>query len=130
METQVQQKEYADATAARDMMTIQGSEAGSLAKTTNTDASYYQGSAVGRNISEFLQQLPKKIREFSNEYKLQVISFTLLVVMVIGLRFVLAVIDAINQVPLASTIFELIGIGYITWFVSRLFLAGTSGRSE
>lgn len=123
METKVQQKEYADPAAAKDMMSIQSSEAGTLATITSSDISDSQSSQIGRDISNFLQQLPKKIVDFSKEYKLQVISFAVLVVMVVFLRFVLAVINALNQIPLASTIFEVIGIGYTTWFVSRYFVA-------
>lgn len=129
METQVQQKEYSDATATKNTIEIQSSQAGSLAKITNPDAADTQASELGRQISDFLEQLPNRIVEFSHEYKLQVISFALLVVMVIGLRFVVAVIDAINQIPLASTFFELIGIGYVTWLVSRYFWTETAGRS-
>lgn len=125
METKVQQKEYADPAAAKDMMSIQSSEAGTLATITSSDISDSQSSQIGRDISNFLQQLPKKIVDFSKEYKLQVISFAVLVVMVVFLRFVLAVINALNQIPLASTIFEVIGIGYTTWFVSRYFVAQT-----
>jgi len=129
METKIQQKEYADISVAKNMMTFQGSEAGSLAKITNTDVSDTQGSEVGRKISEFLQQLPKNVVEFTHEYKLQVISFAFLVGMAIVLRFVLAVIDGIKQIPLAATFFEVIGIGYTTWFISRTFLAENVERS-
>ena len=128
METQIQQTEYADASTANNMMTIQSSEAGSLVKIPKTDTTHNKGSEIGRNISIFLHELPKNIAEFSSEYKLQVISFVLLVVMMIGLRFVVAIIGAINQIPLASTFFEVIGIGYVTWLVSRYFFTEATGR--
>jgi hypothetical protein len=34
----------------------------------------------------------------------------------------LAVLDAINDIPLLSPVFELVGIGYTAWFVYRYLL--------
>ncbi|MBD2448433.1 CAAD domain-containing protein [Nostoc sp. FACHB-152] len=129
METQIQQKEYAEPSLAKNIVTIQDSEPGSLAKLTNTEISNNQGADFGRNISDVLQQLPQNIVEFTYEYKLPVVSFAFIVLMNIGLRLVLAVLYGVRQIPFAPTFFELIGIGYTTWFVSRNFFAEHDGRS-
>jgi hypothetical protein len=34
----------------------------------------------------------------------------------------LAVLDAINDIPLLAPVFELVGIGYTAWFVYRYLL--------
>jgi hypothetical protein len=47
----------------------------------------------------------------------------------VSLRVVLAVMDALNEVPLLKPTFQLIGIGYSTWFISR-YLLKPSTRQE
>ncbi|MBD2436035.1 CAAD domain-containing protein [Nostoc sp. FACHB-110] len=129
METQIQQQEYSNPHTADNIMTVQSSEPGSLAKISKANAAHPQASNNGSKISDFWQQLPKRIVEFCREYQLQVMSFAVLVVMLVGLRFVVAVINTVNQLPVVATFFELVGIGYVSWFVSRYFLAENSERS-
>jgi hypothetical protein len=47
----------------------------------------------------------------------------------VTLRVLLALIDAINDIPLLSPIFEVIGISYSTWFIFR-YLVKSSTRQE
>nr|MDJ0901521.1 CAAD domain-containing protein [Xenococcus sp. MO_188.B8] len=44
-------------------------------------------------------------------------------------RVILAVLAAINDFPLLAPLFELIGLGYTTWFVYR-YLWKESSRKE
>jgi CAAD domains of cyanobacterial aminoacyl-tRNA synthetase len=77
-------------------------------------------------FSQFLGQLPEYIGRFFNEYKAQITSVALLVTAVLSVRIVLAILDALDDIPLVTTFFELVGIGYVTWFVSRYMLKAST----
>lgn len=126
MESQVQQSDFVDATSPNSMTTVQSSQPGNLSTLPSANKSSERVSEIGRKISNFLERLPEYVVNFFNEYKLPVISFALLVVGVTGLRILLAIVDAINDIPLVSPFFELIGIGYVTWSVFRYFLKAST----
>jgi hypothetical protein len=48
---------------------------------------------------------------------------------VVAVKVLLAVLDALNDIPLVAPSFELIGIGYSVWFVYR-YLLKASSRQE
>jgi CAAD domains of cyanobacterial aminoacyl-tRNA synthetase len=77
-------------------------------------------------FTRFLGQLPEYIGSFFNEYKAQITSVALLVAAVLSVRIVLAILDALDDIPLVTTFFELVGIGYVTWFVSRYMLKAST----
>jgi threonine/homoserine/homoserine lactone efflux protein len=56
-------------------------------------------------------------------------NVALVLTAIITLKVAIAVLDAINDIPLLSPTFELIGIGYVTWFVLR-YLAKSQTRQE
>ncbi|WP_193195948.1 CAAD domain-containing protein [Nostoc sp. MG11] len=126
MESQVQQSEFVDVTSPKSMTMVQTSEPGNLSTLPSANKSSDKASEIGRKISNFLERLPEYVVNFFNEYKLPVISFALLVVGVTGLRVLLAIVDAINDIPLVCPFFELIGIGYVTWSVFRYFLKAST----
>ncbi|MEH2408095.1 CAAD domain-containing protein [Nostoc sp.] len=76
-----------------------------------------------------MAKLLKYIGRFYQEYKLPIISFALLVITVTALRIFLAVLNAINDIPLVSPILELIGLGYTILFTFR-YLLKDSTRQE
>lgn len=88
-----------------------------------------QWQKIGRQISIFLAKIPEYIGSFYQEYKLLIISFALLVITVTALRIFLAVLNAINDIPLVSPFLQLIGLGYTIWFTSR-YLLKDSTRQE
>jgi hypothetical protein len=126
MQVQEQQSEYVDATLTSDMATVKTSEPGNLSTVANADTSNDKVSEIGRNISDFLERLPQNIVNFYNEYRLPVVSFALLIAAMTALRILLAVTDALNDIPLVAPFFELIGFGYVTWFVFRYFLKAST----
>lgn len=76
-----------------------------------------------------LSQLTQNLGRFWNDYKQLVISLALILVAFIALRVVFAVVDALNDIPLLAPTFQLIGIAYSIWFVSR-YLLQESNRQE
>ena len=84
---------------------------------------------VGTQILVLLAQLPDYLGKLFNEYKQQSISVALILAAIITLRAILAIIDALNDIPLLETTLELVGIGYSVWFTGR-YLLRDSGRQE
>ncbi len=122
MESQVQQPEYVESNSLERMQEIQMAESENLPALPTAQNPNSQLQLTGQKISYFLASLPEYIGRFFQEYKLPIISFALLVVGVGALRILVAVLDAINDIPLVSPFLELIGIGYTIWFTNRYLL--------
>lgn len=73
-------------------------------------------------VTEFLSKLPDYVGGFFQSYQRPIITILLLLSALITVRVTLAVIDAINGIPLLAPVFELVGIGYTAWFVYRYLL--------
>jgi CAAD domains of cyanobacterial aminoacyl-tRNA synthetase len=129
METELQQQQYVDATSQNQIEALKASESRNLPMLPPASQNEEQWQRTGRQISIFLAKLPEDIGRFYQEYKLPFISFALLVITVTALRIFLAVLNAINDVPLVSPILELIGLGYTIWFTFR-YLLKHSTRQE
>lgn len=80
-------------------------------------------------ISDFLSDLPEELGKFFADYKQPLISVGLILAAFITIKLMFAIIGAINEIPLLSPVFELIGISYSAWFVYR-YLLKASNRSE
>ena len=122
----MQQPEYVDTTSSESML---ASEPAPLAKLPPAAPSEEQWQRIGSQISAFLAQLPDYIGEFFNAYKQPLITIALILTAIISVRVVLAVLDALNGIPLLGPVFELVGIGYSTWFTYR-YLLKASTRQE
>lgn len=125
MESQLQ-PEYVDTNSPEG---IAASELGTLTTVRANAQSDTQWQRLGAQISDFLAQLPDYIGRFFNQYKQPIISLGLIFAAIITVKVVLAVIDALNDIPLLQPTFELIGITYSVWFVNR-YLLQSSKRQE
>jgi hypothetical protein len=126
MESQLQQSEYSN-TASPENMTA--SDPAPLAKLPPAPQTDEQWKRVGTQISSFLAELPDYLGRFFNDYKQPIISVALILTAIITVKVVLAVLDALNDIPLLAPTFELIGIAYSAWFVNR-YLLKASKRQE
>jgi hypothetical protein len=72
--------------------------------------------------SEFLSKLPDYVGDFFSSYQKPLLTVALIVTGGITVKVTLAVLDAINDVPLLAPVFELVGMGYTAWFVYRYLL--------
>ncbi|MEH2287662.1 CAAD domain-containing protein [Nostoc sp.] len=129
MDTELQQQQYVDTASENQIKALKGSESGNLAMLPPASENEEQWQRIGRQISIFLAKIPEYIGRFYQEYKLPIISFALLVITVTALRIFLAVLNAINDIPLVSPFLQLIGLGYTIWFTSR-YLLKDSTRQE
>ena len=129
MNTELQQEQYADTASPNQIEALKGSESGNLAMLPPASENEEQWQKIGRQISIFLAKIPEYIGSFYQEYKSLIISFALLVITVTALRIFLAVLNAINDIPLVSPFLQLIGLGYTIWFTFR-YLLKNSTRQE
>ena len=84
---------------------------------------------LGTQIPVFLAQLPDYLGRLFNEFKQLIVTVALILAAIITLRVILAVIDALNDIPLLASTLKLIGISYSIWFVYR-YLLRNSTRQE
>jgi CAAD domains of cyanobacterial aminoacyl-tRNA synthetase len=126
MESQVQERNYVDENYSNESPSIAVAQPDNQSALAPANKANDQIELVGQKVSNFFAQLPDNTARFVQEYKLPVISFALMVAAIISLRILLALIGAVNDIPLVAPFFELIGIGYTAWFVTRyLFKAET-----
>ncbi|MEH2193585.1 MAG: nitrogenase vanadium-iron protein, alpha chain [Nostoc sp.] len=88
-----------------------------------------QWQQFGSKFSAFLEQLPKYLGKFSTEYQLPIICFATIITSTMAVKLIIAVLDVLNEIPQLNLVFELTGIGYITWFFFR-YLLKASTRQE
>ena len=106
-----------------------GLETVTESKFSPTDQSLQKGQWIFTQIFNFLAHIFDYVGSFFNTYKQSLISLALILAAFVALRVVLAVIDALNDIPLLASTFKLVGIGYSIWFVKR-YLLQTETRQE
>ena len=77
----------------------------------------------------YLAKLPDYLGDFFGEYQKPLVTVGLIVAAFVTVKVTLAVLDALNDIPLLSPFFELVGMGYAGWFVYR-YLLRASNRKE
>lgn len=108
---------------------VNTSQVSPLAKLSPADAPSDQWRQFGEQISAFLAELPDYVTEFFSEYQRPLLTVGLAIAALVTVKVTLAILDAINDIPLLSPVFELVGIGYTGWFVYR-YLLRASTRQE
>ncbi len=129
MDANLQQSEYANPSSPQGMVAIEGSNPQNLPMLPPASEPENQLQGFGQEVSDFLAKLPENIGRFFSEYKGLIINFGLFLAAIVTVKVVLAILDAINDIPLLSPTFELVGIIYSTWFTFR-YLLKDSTRQE
>ncbi len=129
METEIQQEQYNDVTSAEAVAAIEGSDNQNLPKLPPAQEPESQFELITRELANFWQEFSQNFNKFFQAYKQIFIILAWLLAAVVTAKIILAVLDAINDVPLAQPVLELIGIIYTTWFVFR-YLIKESTRQE
>ncbi len=88
-----------------------------------------QMKQIWDRIYAVLSGLPDYLSDFFGEYKRPLVTLGLIFASIVSVKLTLALLDAINDIPLLAPTFELIGIGYSAWFIYR-YLWKASSRSE
>ncbi|ABG53819.1 conserved hypothetical protein [Trichodesmium erythraeum IMS101] len=108
---------------------INATEAGSLAKVSNSEKTSNQFGDVKNQFLETFSELPAIISGFFGQYKKPILTLVTVVGLIITFKVILAVLESLNDIPLLAPTFELIGIIYSGWFTYR-YLIRASNRQE
>ncbi len=82
-----------------------------------------------KQSANILAELPTFLGQIYTSNKSAVITLGLFFGVIVGIKLTLAVLSAVNEIPLLAPTFELVGIGYTSWFVYR-YLLQASTRKE
>ncbi|MEX0270227.1 CAAD domain-containing protein [Leptolyngbyaceae cyanobacterium UHCC 1019] len=85
-----------------------------------------QISQIGERISKFLAGLPEYLSDFFSEYRRPLITLGLLFGGILAVKMTLALLDAVDDIPLLAPILQLVGLGYSAWFVYRYMLKAST----
>ena len=80
-------------------------------------------------VADVIEELPTYATQIYSRNKGLVTSLGIIVGLIVGAKLTLAVLSAVNEIPLLAPAFELVGIGYASWFVYR-YLLQASTRKE
>lgn len=78
---------------------------------------------------DVFSKLPDYVGQFFADYQQPLITLLLIIAAIVTVKVTLAVLGAINGIPLLSPIFELVGLSYTGWFIYR-YLLRASTRQE
>ncbi|MFN6481767.1 MULTISPECIES: CAAD domain-containing protein [unclassified Nostoc] len=129
METEQQQRESINASLSQGTLALEGTDTANLPKLPPASEPESQWQQISRQISQFLEQLPEYLSSFFKDYKQPLITVGLILAAIVTVKVVLAALNAVNDIPLLSPLFELVGISYTSWFVFR-YLLKASTRQE
>jgi hypothetical protein len=127
-----------DTPQAVEVDTIEGSKpkigvkvdtGGALAQFSAPDSTKMQVQEISDQVLQILSDLPDYIGTFVSNNQRTLINVGLIVGAFVAFKLTLALLGAINEIPLLAPTFELIGISYTAWFVWR-YLAQASSRQE
>lgn len=96
------------------------------AKTSPEDNVVQEYLSIG---SKFLSQIFDYLKDFVDSNQKSLVNLLLIFLGVIAVKVTLAIVSAINDIPLLAPTFELVGLGYTGWFVYR-YLLTKSTRQE
>ena len=96
--------------------------AGVLVPLTSEDDSTAELKAMLGKGVEVVSNLDTILGNFFSEYRQLIISLGLVFGSIVAVKLTLALLSALNEIPLVEPILELVGLGYTAWFVTRFML--------
>lgn len=99
-----------------------------LPQSSSTQSSDAQWQQYGERIAEFLQSLPTYVSRFFTENKGPLGTIGLILAAIVTIKLTLALVDAIDDIPLVAPTLELIGLVYTLWFVYRYLLRAATRK--
>jgi len=128
MESDQKPADYMDPAASEQKVEVLENVT-ALTKMPSSEQSADQVRQIKEKLVEFISGLQTFLGEFFDEYRQILVLVILLVGGGVSLKLLLAILGAINEVPLLNPVFEIVGIGYTTWFVYR-YLLKAENRQE
>jgi hypothetical protein len=110
-------------------VSVNAEERGDLVPVSSDEESNSQWEQTRQKVLQLLSELPEQIGNFLGEYQKPLVTVLLIIGTIITLKVLLAVLSAINEIPLLAPLFEIVGMGYSAWFIWR-YLLDVSTRQE
>lgn len=88
-----------------------------------------QLQTVWTKVSGVLGNLPEYVTDFFKSYQRPILTIGIIFGAVVSVKLTLAILGAINEIPLLSPTFEVVGLIYGGWFIYR-YLLKASARQE
>jgi hypothetical protein len=129
METQQQQPESGTSVSTPGVLSIDGGTTGNLPKLAPAKAPESQWQRILKQIIDIFDQLPDFVGSFFANNQQAILTVVLILSAFVTVRVAIAILDAVNGVPLLAPIFEIIGIFYAIWFTFR-YLIKAENRQE
>jgi hypothetical protein len=107
-------------------MDVNVEASGSLTNVASEEESGQQWENIKDTVVDILSELPDYVGGFFNQYQKPIVTVTLLIAVLVTIKVVFAMVDAVNDIPLLAPIFELVGMGYSVWFVYRYMLRAST----
>ncbi len=126
VEPELKQAEYTT-TPSGMIEPLNTDEAGTLAPMASSDNEQWR--EIGEKAYSFLSALPEYLGKFFAEYQKPIVTLGLIFGSIVSVKLTLALLSAVNDIPLLEPSFELIGLSYTIWFVYR-YLLKASNRQE
>jgi CAAD domains of cyanobacterial aminoacyl-tRNA synthetase len=102
---------------------------GSLAQFSGSEDATEQLKAYAAKALDSLGNLDNILGDFFNQYRSQLTIAGIGFGSFIGVKLTLALLSALNEIPLVQPTLELVGLSYTAWFVYR-FILKADNRSE
>jgi hypothetical protein len=80
-------------------------------------------------VWEIVGKIPELTGQFFADNKQPLISLGIILLGIVSVKILVAVLDAIDDIPLLAPMLQLVGLGYTAWFVWR-YLWKASNRQE
>lgn len=134
VEPELKQAEYATSDTSSALVEptspdILIDQVSTLAPMSTSSEGNEQWREIGEKAYAFLASLPEYVGKFFSEYRQPLVTLGLIFGSIVSVKLTLALLGAINDVPLLQPTFELIGLVYTIWFTYR-YLLKASNRQE
>ena len=106
-----------------EQLELSSIEVSSLATVSNSEETSDQSEDIKNQSSTAM------VTKFLGQYQKLILILALIVAVIITFKIMFAVVESLNAIPLLAPTFELIGIIYSVWFISRYILRA-SNRQE
>jgi hypothetical protein len=122
METQAQQPEAGNSPLSQDILSLSDGENSNLSKLPGAKESESQWQQIMRQVVDLFDKLPDYLGRFFKDNKQNLIILVLILSALVTVKVAIALLDAVNDLPLLKPIFEAIGLFYSIWFTVRYLI--------
>ena len=97
--------------------------------TTNKTVDIEKTNKIEEQFRDIFSNFPDYINQLYQEYQSQLQIVFFLALAILTVKLLASFVQALNRIPILSISFELIGMGYLLWFVYR-YLLNQDNRQE